>query len=851
MGRARSFAGTRGAPTALGRAKDVARAWNAVRAVARLATAETDLAEIVRQTLTIACDLAGGTGAVGRTDPVAGLTMTAAWPAPTVSPAMAAALADAAAAARPQPFQNGAGLAVPLPGGGRPLGALAVENATGRALPSVVAEALETIGRQLGLAIGAARLAAQAEVDVQNAAKLLAASRQLSSSWSLGRSLHQIAEHAMEATGAVACHVTLIDEGGRVQAHVQVGDNRLLGDLIIRPDGLSVRTLHEGRPLVIGNLRETAEPLNPQLRAAPWGASICLPMRSQTGPLGVIWLHYGAPRSFGATEIQLLSTFTNQAAIAIENTRLVERTHRLAVELRVSFHRLGHALTASGDPAHVLPMIAELAAHMVDAQAATIALVDEASGQLLQQASSGSARAELEALHRRLEDGLPMDAVRSGAVVQIPDLLADDRTHVLVAAGSLRAYLAAPLLLRGRAIGAIAVGRRQAGAFTEAETQLLSSFASQAAMAIANALLFREVSHERERLKAIFDNASDGILIVDQDRRVVAINHAMERLTGWQAGEALGRFCGEVCQSSDGDGISLCGPSCPLLRLFDGGGQIPYLETMFRARDGTERDVAVSYAGITSPVDGRLYGVSIVRDISKAKQIERMKSQFISTVSHELRTPLASIKASVGVLLASMPADTAEPIMRLLRNIERSNQRLEAIVSDLLDLTRLQSGRVQLHQRQVDLVEIAQAAVATMRPLTDQKGQVISLDSGSPALAMGDRTRLEQVLLNLLSNAHKYSPAGSEITVIVQDQVDAVAVGVRDRGPGIPPEEQALIFERFYRMNSGETQRAVGSGLGLAIARALVDLHGGAIWVESAVGQGSTFWFTTPKEGNE
>jgi signal transduction histidine kinase len=198
-------------------------------------------------------------------------------------------------------------------------------------------------------------------------------------------------------------------------------------------------------------------------------------------------------------------------------------------------------------------------------------------------------------------------------------------------------------------------------------------------------------------------------------------------------------------------------------------------------------------------------------------------------------------------MLASMPEQTPDPLMRLLRNIDRSTQRLESIVSDLLDLTRLQSGRVQLSLRTIDLTDVASEAVATIRPLADAKQQTISFIAPKrPALVTGDRQRLGQVILNLLSNASKYTPVRGQIVVKLTRQESEIVCSVEDDGPGIALDEQERIFERFYRPENSVTQANIGTGLGLPIAKALVELHEGRIWVRSESGRGSAFYFSVP-----
>jgi len=217
-------------------------------------------------------------------------------------------------------------------------------------------------------------------------------------------------------------------------------------------------------------------------------------------------------------------------------------------------------------------------------------------------------------------------------------------------------------------------------------------------------------------------------------------------------------------------------------------------------------------------------------------------------VSHELRTPLSSIKTSAEVLLSTAPPEATEAHVRLLRNIDRSSDRLSALITDLLDLARLEGGRLELQREPLDLRQVAEEAVATIRPLAEARRQTITLVTPSqPCRVDGDRRRLDQVALNLLTNAVKYSPVGGGIRIqVTRRTIGPVRLAVTDQGAGIAKPDRARVFERFYRLDNEETLRAPGTGLGLPIARALVELHGGKIELRSTPGRGSTFVVTLP-----
>lgn len=239
--------------------------------------------------------------------------------------------------------------------------------------------------------------------------------------------------------------------------------------------------------------------------------------------------------------------------------------------------------------------------------------------------------------------------------------------------------------------------------------------------------------------------------------------------------------------------------------------------------------------------------VSVFRDITPEVEADRAKTEFISTVSHELRTPMTSIKGYVDLLLLGSAGPLSEMQRRFLQIVKSNADRLKLLVDDLLDISRIESGRLQLDLRPVPLEAAVEAVVASLKARLDEKNQRLELDL--PAFlppVQADKDRLIQILMNLVSNAHKYTPEGGQIRIRACVEGEAVHVAVSDTGIGIPPEALPRIFERFYRVDDPRVQETPGTGLGLSIVKALVEMHGGRIWVESEVGRGSTFHFTIP-----
>jgi signal transduction histidine kinase len=256
-------------------------------------------------------------------------------------------------------------------------------------------------------------------------------------------------------------------------------------------------------------------------------------------------------------------------------------------------------------------------------------------------------------------------------------------------------------------------------------------------------------------------------------------------------------------------------------------------------------------------VKGQVDGGTILRAVRYAierqrleaarQDLERQRDEFFASVSHDLRTPVAAIKAAIGVVLANEPANMPPTLHRLLGNIDLSADELAQLIEDLLEIARLQAGRVELWRTRVDLRDAITRAVRPLEALVEARHQHLELNlPATPVTVAVDVERLGRVVRNLVGNAQKYGREGGRITVSLETHLGEACLIVADDGPGIPAAEQERMFDRFYRATGPGSDGPVGSGLGLPIARALVELHGGRLTVESAPGQGSAFKATLP-----
>ncbi len=335
-------------------------------------------------------------------------------------------------------------------------------------------------------------------------------------------------------------------------------------------------------------------------------------------------------------------------------------------------------------------------------------------------------------------------------------------------------------------------------------------------------------------------------------------NRALAALTGWRAAEAIGQKHDEIIRWAKIDlGIDLATAEAggwPVTRRSaqpgapaqaGGRDQTLYVEGDLRRRDGGTVSVGITYAPLLDRNSRLVNIIAGVRDITRFREAEELKSTFISVVSHELKTPVSLIKGYAGTLRREDAMWDAETLRSSLAVIEEESDRLNELIDNLLDASRLQAGALPLSMDDVDLGALARSTAEKFRSQSQEHTFVVDFPSDFPVVE-GDEARLGQVLSNLLTNSIKYSPEGGTITVSGRVLPDEVAVTVRDEGIGIAPAQQTRVFDAFYRVDDAPTRRTQGTGLGLYLAKAVVEAHGGNIWVDSEPGQGAAFSFSIP-----
>lgn len=613
-------------------------------------------------------------------------------------------------------------------------------------------------------------------------------------------------------------------------------------------------------------------------------ALLVLPLTTGNNLHGALLLHNDRPYRFSSDEIELALTISNQAAIAIQNAQLYSQTRDLSavLEQRVN-ERTAELAREHWRTETLLRILTELSSSLDLDQMLkrTLALVQEivAAGQVMVLIS----RTGDQKLHRLISagytssagmvdnptpcgnyEGLASWVLSRKEAVLIDDLLEDERwiESPDFPEPRYRSAIAVPILLGQEALGALMIYHDRVNYFSDDQLDLAQAAASQIAVAINNAELYRLIQEqaddlgvmvrnqqiEASRSRAILEAVADGVLVTDAKRKITLFNASAEKILGLESrelvGKSLGHFTGLFGRAAQSwmETIHLWSQSPASLE----SGHIHAEQIMLE--DG--QVVSVHLAPVTLG-DAFLGTVSIFRDITHQVEIDRLKSEFVATVSHELRTPMTSIKGYVDLLIMGAADALSNQQAHFLDIIKENTDRLTILVNDLLDISRIESGRAALSMQPLNLLEIAGSVVEELhhRSNDDHKLMTIEIKSSQDLpMVLGDMERVRQILENLLENAYDYTPSSGHIQVHMHRVGEQIQVEIQDTGIGIHPDLHNMVFERFYRGEHPLVLETSGTGLGLSIVKHLVEMHQGKIWLKSAglPGQGSTFYITLP-----
>jgi PAS domain S-box-containing protein len=777
-------------------------------------------------------------------------------------------------------------VAVPMVRDGVPIGAIAVARSQAGRFPDRQIELLKTFADQAVIAIENVRLFTELEGrnrELRTALEQQTATSELlkvigRSTFDLQPVFETLAENAVRLCEAERAFIFRFD--GQVlrgvASHNASPELRAFVEQNAVPLGRNSATARAGlerRVVHVHDALSDPEYTYGGLQVDRYRTIVGIPMLRADELLGVITIYRHEVRPFSDSQIALMETFADQAAIAIENARLLnelqERTAQLTRSVR-ELQALGEVSQAVGstlDLETVLETIVSRAVQLSGSDGGIVYEFEEATQTFQARATHRISPEHLEALRAapiHLGEGAVGRAGVTREPVEVTDIEGESRhdsttsrpppivarqVRGLLIRDGLRSLLAVPLVRDGRLLGGFVILRRERGAFPPEVVATLQTFAAQSVLAIHNARLFREIQRQKQYSDALVETSPVAIATMDLDGTVAGWNPGAERLFGYTPAEALGRkmedlvatpevredIRANIRQTLEGEGIRAIGR---------------------RARkDGTLVDVEISSMPVT--VEGARVGmIAIYHDITEllrarreAEAANEAKSAFLATMSHEIRTPMNAVIGMSGLLLNTPLTDEQREYAEVVR---QSGDALLTVINDILDFSKIEAGRLDLESQPFDLRECVEGALDLVATRAAEKGLDLAylIGDGAPSAIVGDVTRLRQILLNLLSNAVKFTERGEVVLSVAARRLDGatplleLTFSVRDTGIGIPPERLGRLFQSFSQVDASTTRRYGGTGLGLVISQRLTELMGGRIGVTSEVGIGSDFRFT-------
>lgn len=737
------------------------------------------------------------------------------------------------------PLAPGSVALAPCVSGGKTIGLVFAARDSGQGFTEDDLSTLEVLATKSAEVLAIARQTASQTYLLHRLALLYQASHGVTGARDRGQAVREMATHLLKASSAGMCEVMVYQEGREIVSRFQQDFNAQgsVTDTAGAYDQLPQYPVHQK---VLENLEPatlSTEPVTGSgedvalLAEEGYAAAAIFPLFTGSEALGLVRLLYSQPgRRVNEQEMELAQAIINIGAIGLQDAIHLETAEARASQLQ-TLAKIGQDMTSTLDLEEALKNSMDNAQKLLGAEACVLFLLDD-RGQKLVLKASGGRHVRIRDVAIRLEEGIAGWVARNRRPLIVNDVRTNPLYHSAIDAQTgllTTSVLCVPLETRGEALGVIEAINHPRGAFNESDQQILSSVASWAAIALDNANLFQRVADERSRLEATLVETADAVVLTDRAGRIILVNKAASQAFRINAEKAFGRPADDIFFDHPlGDAL--------MSRTIE-------LPTSLEVTTPTDR---VLYTTISEVTDvGR---VAVMQDITALKQIDRMRQQLLGTAAHDLKNPLNAIRLGADLL---SDAPFSDQQRKALDMMQRATESMTNLITGLLETIRVEST-ANILLEPCNIHDLVRRAIEDLRPLAEAQNHTVEYDAPEESLLiMGDPNRLNSVMSNLLSNAIKFTDSGGKIGVNLTWNDDEVIVSVADNGPGITEDELPRVFEHLFRGRAAvrdPNNPIEGTGLGLALAKTVIEQHGGRLWVESKVGEGSTFQFALPRE---
>lgn len=669
-------------------------------------------------------------------------------------------------------------------------------------------------------------------------------SREVATALDLRTVLQRVLFEATQNIGGQRGSIVVLDDNGKpIDSTIVYGKTfhqdttQQLRDTVER--GLAGWVVRNRKPALIPDTslddRWLRRPDDAIDRTGPKSA-LCVPLLAREKLVGVLTLVHPQANAFGMEHLELMQAIADQAGIAVLNARLYTESQRQA-RVMTALAEGAAAINTSLRFDEVLQRILNQSMQALQVETVALALIDSASNDLVFRAATGQNAGNV--LGRRIPAGRGLigQVVTDGRGVVVPAVSKDTRFRNEDRFGGIetRSIAVAPIKAQGKVIGVLEAINPVSGTFDPDALLVLNGIGSMAGTNIQNAQLFEKLEVAHQRYRELFETSIDPILITDWEGNVLEANRKASAVSLYLDEELRTMNVNQVHEvdfKKTGENFEHINEYQPCV-----------YQSLFHKKDGHIIHVQVNVRPVNFEDADVLQWT--LHDITERKALDDLRNDLIAMVYHDLRSPLANIISSLDILSGLVNAEDNETIQSILSVATNSTTRIERLVNSLLDINRLESGQRIVNQNVVNLEGLIAGAVKEVRPMAESRRQQVTsmaLNNLSPVWV--DKDMILRVLLNLLENAAKFTPAGGKVEVDAIEEDGWITVSIEDNGPGIPILDRERIFDKFTRLRG--PHKPGGLGIGLAFCKIAVEGHGGKIWVESQNNVGTTFFFTLP-----